>query len=236
MIFRKISSVVVFIIFIVSITFFTGCNKSTTTNDSAGEQQINMQFDKADLYGEIKEINGGKITLALMEQQEMGNRDMRNRNGEDNGDGENKTENSPQVSENSNDKNIPMEIERNYTGEEIEITIDENLAITSFGGMSQRGGMPEGRPPENTDENNQKNNSEENQQANDENINKEPPDNTEMGDRNFQEEELSIEDLEVGQIIQVWYKEGSDSELERISVMQMPNVDNNNSSDEKEQV
>jgi len=47
-----------------------------------------------------------------------------------------------------------------------------------------------------------------------------------MSENGMQENEIQVTDLKEGQILQVWYKEGSDSEIENIRVMEIQDKNN----------
>ena len=175
----------------------------------------------ADLYGEVKAIDGSKLTISVLEMpqiKQMTDEDrqkMRERRPGGSGNADNvpnpgnapDSGNAPKPDASGRpDREGFMGGEKKYTGETVELDVASDTPITSFG----MGNMSNRSKDANGGSGNGNNN---NNDGNGNGGNRAPG--------NFEEKQLSLSDIKVGTVIQVWYKDNTDKkEIKNIRVMQ----------------
>ncbi len=218
------------------ILLLPSCGKSSQDAGNYGQDSNNGNADAADsrqggwgnnpdLFGEVKTISGDKVTINLIEMPQ--NRQMtdeerqqmreRRPNGTFAPDSTRFPRNTrvPNSTRPPDSTRPPMggfTQERNYTGETVTLTISSDIPITTFergnGGSGENGGNGDnaGNPGAQGNQGNGGN----------------------RGFGNFQEKQLSLADIKVGSLLQVWYKQdnGDKKEIQNIRVMQAQNGSN----------
>jgi hypothetical protein len=232
-----------FLILALCVLMLSACNKSTEEanqnndgNSVPGNRQGGFMGDNPDVYGEVKAISGGQVTLAVLEMPQMRQltdeerQNMRERRGRSTQNPEWKG-NAPSANPDGNNGRRQlgggfMGEEKKYSGENVTLTISSETPITTFGmgNWGNRGNR--GNPPDGDSGNNPGNPPDGN---NGDNPGK--PGNPPRGNPGgFEEKKLALSDIKVGSLLQVWYKKdsGDNKEIEKIRVIQVPSNQSQN--------
>lgn len=218
----------------VSVLVLPACNKSTeeTNQNNNGNsvpdnRQGGFMGNNPDVYGEVKSISGGQVTLAVLEmpqRRQMTDEERQNMRERRGGSTQNPGGNGSAPSADSNGNNGRrqqgggfMGGEKKYTGENVTLTISSDTPITTFdmgnrGNRGNRGNTANGDNPGNSSGGNNGGNSDNYSGR-----------NNGGNPGGFQEKTLTLSDIKVGEILQIWYKQdsGDKKEIERIRVIQI---------------
>ncbi len=241
---KKGISKVLVLILAAGILLLPACGKTDTSGDNdqsvqnADNNAPNARNNppggfmggNADLYGEVKAINGSKLTISVLEMpqiKQMTDED-RQKMRERRPGGSGNADNAPNPGNAPDSGNAPkpnasgrpdrggfMGGEKKYTGETVELDVASDTPITSFGmGGNMRNRSKDTNGGSGNGNNNSNNN--DNNNSNDGNGN-----GGNRGFGNFEEKQLSLSDIKVGSVIQVWYKDNTDKkEIKNIRVTQ----------------
>jgi hypothetical protein len=213
-------------------------NGSDTSNNFPG----GFMRNNPDLYGEVKTINGNKLTVSVLEMSQRSQnlmtdeerRQMMERRANDN-----------QNSNGAPDPNVTrrpqgggfMGGEKKYTGETVDLELTDGVPITTFdignrGNWGNRGNGNNGNNRNNRNNDSSVNNNNGNNGDNGGNVGN----GGNRGVGNFQEKQLSLSDIKVGSVIQVWYDKdsGDKKEIQSIRVLQLPGGSNNQQNDNQQ--
>lgn len=191
-------------------------------SDANKDQSTAEDSEENTILGEVKSVSDTEITIAVGTKKEMGQSD---------GDGQNGAPQKPDI-EDGNGGEAPSMLD--LTGEEQTITITENTVITK-----QQGGAPQGQPggdqnqngereaPEKPDGDNQSgsNNGEapekpdgDNQSGSD---SEEAPEKPEGDNQPAESEEISLSDIQEGDIVSITLDEDGNAATITVQSMEM---------------
>lgn len=200
----------------------SGNNKQSVQNiDEKGSNAPNnpsggFMGGNPDVYGEVKAINGNKLTISVLEmsQRKQMTDEERQKMRDRKPDASGNADNAPNPDNAKDSGNPPkpdasgrpggggfMGGEKKYTGETVELDVASDTPITSFG-MGNRGKYADRGSSNNSGNGNGGN----------------------KGPGNIEEKQLFLSDIKVGSVIQVWYDgdKGDKKEIKNIRVMQAP--------------
>ena len=197
-------------------------NEQEDDSDANKDQSTDEDSEENTILGEVKSVSDTEITIAVGTKKEMG---------QPSGDGQNGAPQKPDT-ENGNGDEAPSMLD--LTGEEQTITITENTVITK-----QQGGAPQGQPggdqnqngeggaPEKPDGDNQSGSDNEeapekpdgdNQSGSD---NGEAPEKPEGDNQPAESEEISLSDIQEGDIVSITLDEDGNAATITVQSMEM---------------
>ena len=180
-------------------------NEQEDDSDANKDQSTDEDSEENTILGEVKSVSDTEITIAVGTKKEMG---------QPSGDGQNGAPQKPDT-ENGNGGEAPSMLD--LTGEEQTITITENTVITK-----QQGGAPQGQPggdqnqngegeaPEKPDQDNQSGSDSE-----------EAPEKPEGDNQPAESEEISLSDIQEGDIVSITLDEDGNAATITVQSMEM---------------
>lgn len=174
-------------------------------SDANKDQSTAEDSEENTILGEVKSVSDTEITIAVGTKKEMGQSD---------GDGQNRAPQKPDT-EDGNGGEAPSMLD--LTGEEQTITITENTVITK-----QQGGAPQGQPGGDQNQNGEREAPEkpdgDNQSGSD---SEEAPEKPEGDNQPAESEEISLSDIQEGDIVSITLDEDGNAATITVQSMEM---------------
>ena len=180
-------------------------NEQEADSDVNKDQSTDEDSEENTILGEVKSVSDTEITIAVGTKKEMG---------QPSGDGQNGAPQKPDT-ENGNGGEAPSMLD--LTGEEQTITITENTVITK-----QQGGAPQGQPGGDQNQNGEGEAPEkpdgDNQSGSD---SEEAPEKPEGDNQPAESEEISLSDIQEGDIVSITLDEDGNAATITVQSMEM---------------
>ena len=174
-------------------------------SDANKDQSTAEDSEENTILGEVKSVSDTEITIAVGTKKEMGQSD---------GDGQNGAPQKPDI-EDGNGGEAPSMLD--LTGEEQTITITENTVITK-----QQGGAPQGQPGGDQNQNGEREAPEKPDGDNQSSSNNgEAPEKPEGDNQPAESEEISLSDIQEGDIVSITLDEDGNAATITVQSMEM---------------